>query len=390
MTLAALGAQVQATATLPGPYRLAGGRVDLTATAPDLAALAPLARLPPLRDVRAQAQLALDGGDRPTLTALRVQAGASDLSAILPGLRLASLDAAARSATGPVELVAHGSLGRTPLAVQGSAGPLPALLPGGLAPASVDLAGSFGPATVALKGSIASPRTLSGKDLALAVQLSDLAAFAAARRPAFAGAEEGVAADLDRGRARRRSAARSGADGAAGRSRRQCHARPRGRAAGAARDADLSRLDLDALRRLFATPPPAAPAATAPAPTPAARARPRAKTAATPAAKAAAIRPLLSERPLDLAPLRAADADLHLTIAVLHVGGADWRDVSGHLLDVAGNLALAPFAALLPGGAVDGTFSLDATKPAPPVALTLHAPALAIGPTWTPSGWRPR
>ncbi len=131
VTLAALGAQVRAEATLPGPYRLAGGRVDVTATAPDLSTLAPLARLPPLRDVRAKAQLALDGTDHATLTGLRVQAGTSDLSAIVPGLRLASLDAAARSATGPVELVAHGSLGRTPLAVQGSAGPLPALLPGG-------------------------------------------------------------------------------------------------------------------------------------------------------------------------------------------------------------------------------------------------------------------
>ena len=88
VTLAALGATLRVAATLPGPYRLAGGHVDVSATAPDLAALAPLAALPPLRDVRAQAQLALDGTGRATLTALRVRAGPSDLSAILPGLRL--------------------------------------------------------------------------------------------------------------------------------------------------------------------------------------------------------------------------------------------------------------------------------------------------------------
>ncbi len=388
VTVAALGADLRAAATLPGPYRVAGGHVDLTATASDLATMAPLAELPPLRDVRAQAQLALGGSGRPTLTGLRVQAGASDLSAIVPGLRLTSLDAAARSATGPVELVAHGSFGRTPLSLQGSAGPLPALLPGALAPASVNFAGSAGPATLALKGSIASPRALSGKDLALAVQVPDLAAFPAPGGPSLPALKKvslrtwigdapgGVAlhdlvltapaGDLEG------NATLGRADG-----------RPVLRAT-----LTSSRLDLDALRRLLGTGTPAAPAtAAAPAPPPAAQAA--AKPAAPPAAKPATARPLISERPLNLALLRAADADLHLTIAVLHTGGADWRDVSGHLLDVGGNLALAPFAALLPGGAVDGTFSLDATKAAPPVALTLHAPALAIGPTLDAFGLAP-
>ncbi len=110
---------------------------------------------------------------------------------------------------------------------------------------------------------------------------------------------------------------------------------------------------------------------------------------------------MISARPFDLAPLRAADADLRLTVAALRLGGADLRDVSGHLLDVGGNLAVAPFAAVLPGGPVDGTFTLDASAPdpsapdpsapnagaptagalGPPMAFTLHAPALALGPS---------
>ncbi len=186
LTLAAPGAQLHATARLPAPWQVAGGRADVSVTAPDLAALREWAALPPLHDLRVQAQFTLQTADAATLDGLRVQAGAGDLGAMVQGLRLASFDAAARSATGPIEIVAHGSLGAVPLSVQGSVGPLPALLPGALRPASVALSGTAGAAALALKGSIASPRALTGKDLAFMASIPDLAAFSP-RLPALKG-----------------------------------------------------------------------------------------------------------------------------------------------------------------------------------------------------------
>jgi AsmA protein len=304
--------------------------------------------------------------------------------------------------------VAHGNLGAVPLSVQGSVGPLPALLPGALRPASVALSGTAGAATLALKGSIASPRALTGKDLAFMANIPDLAAFSP-RLPALKGvalhtwigdAPGGIAlhdlvltapeGDLE-------------GDATVGRA----GVRPVVQATLTSR-----RLDLDALRRAMPRPP-----VRPPAPAPAAS--PAAAPAPAPAAKPVPPPPMISARPFDLAPLRAADADLRLTVAALRLGGADLRDVSGHLLDVGGNLAVAPFAAVLPGGPVDGTFTLDASVPdasvpdasapianapnagapnagapnagasGPPMAFTLHAPALALGPSLQGFGFAP-
>ncbi len=85
--------------------------------------------------------------------------------------------------------------------------------------------------------------------------------------------------------------------------------------------------------------------------------------------------------------LRRADADLQFSVAVLQTGGAAYSEVAGHLLLQDGRLALDPFAGQSPGGALDGRLAIDASVPAPPMALALHAPALSLAPLAAALGW---
>ena len=103
---------------------------------------------------------------------------------------------------------------------------------------------------------------------------------------------------------------------------------------------------------------------------------------AAPAAQAGPSRPphVIPDTPFDLAPLRRADADLQITIAALATGGATYSDVAGHLVLTGGRLTLDPFGGNSPGGRLDGKLAIDAAAPAPPIALSLRAPALSLAP----------
>ncbi len=125
-----------------------------------------------------------------------------------------------------------------------------------------------------------------------------------------------------------------------------------------------NRLDLDAARALrpiaTATPAPALPQPQ-PAPPPAAG-------------------PVFSDAPLPWDRLRVADADLQFTVGVLRVAGADYRGATGHLVLTDGALHLDPASVVAPEGRVDFSASLDASQPAPPVALALRSAGFAIDP----------
>ncbi len=136
------------------------------------------------------------------------------------------------------------------------------------------------------------------------------------------------------------------------------------------------RIDLDALLAAIGQTPAATLAAT-PAAAPAA-APPAPANSTHPPSPAKAGGDLFPRQPLPWALLRATNADVTLTIADLHAGGAEYTaaDARTELRD--GRLNVAPFAVSLPGGRVTGTLSADAAQPAPPVHLTLHAPGLAL------------
>ncbi len=139
-------------------------------------------------------------------------------------------------------------------------------------------------------------------------------------------------------------------------------------------DVKADSIDLDRLRGLFAKP--------AGGPVPAASSAPAAPAspAVPPPAKAATRGRLFPDTPIPFDVLRVGDADVTLAIGTLKSGGAVYRSIAMHIVLSGGKLTVDPYSADLPEGHLDGSLSADATQAAPPVALKLHAPALALAP----------
>jgi uncharacterized protein involved in outer membrane biogenesis len=142
--LEAAGAKLVVDGTVSEPLHGRGYRLKLTATVPDLAALAPLlpgANLPPLRDVSLLAQVADTRAVLPELSGLTLHVGQSDLTGTVAGLRLDHLDVAAARLDQPVQVSALGSFNDLPASVTGSLGAPAALLSGAAVagPIPVDL-----------------------------------------------------------------------------------------------------------------------------------------------------------------------------------------------------------------------------------------------------------
>ena len=87
---------------------------------------------------------------------------------------------------------------------------------------------------------------------------------------------------------------------------------------------------------------------------------------------------VIPDTPIPFELLRPADADVTTNIAELKLGGAQYRAIAIHLVLHDGQLRVDPFSADLPEGHLEGAFSADARQPAPPVALRLRAPGLAL------------
>ena len=87
---------------------------------------------------------------------------------------------------------------------------------------------------------------------------------------------------------------------------------------------------------------------------------------------------LIPDTSLPLPLLRRADANLSVSVAALHGGGETWRNLSFHVALAGGKLVLAPFTATPPAGPLSLRLTLDAAQPVPPVALSVHAPGLAL------------
>jgi AsmA protein len=105
---------------------------------------------------------------------------------------------------------------------------------------------------------------------------------------------------------------------------------------------------------------------------------PSPQAAAPPAPRPARSGQLISDQPLPFPLLLLANADVTLSVADLTWGGADYRGITGHLVLQDGKLRLDPFGADLPTGRLTATLNADAAPKSPPVALTLHAPGLAV------------
>ena len=101
---------------------------------------------------------------------------------------------------------------------------------------------------------------------------------------------------------------------------------------------------------------------------------PQAETPAKPAASGRVI----PDTPIPFDVLRHADADVTMSVGELKSGGAAYRAIRLHLALQDGQLRVDPFAADLPEGHLDASLTADARQAAPPVALRLRAPGLAV------------
>lgn len=369
LTLDAAGATLHVAGTIARPLEGSGYKLTADGAIPDLAALtpfAPNAKLPPLHQVAFSAQVADSGGPIPQVSALSLRAGTSDLSPVLAGLKLDKLDLTMPGLDQPVHADMAGSYDDAPLSLTASLGAPAKLLSGQPAgPFPVDVAATAAGASLAVRGSIADPAHLTGLDLDTSAQIPDLAALSPlAGRPlpplksvAFQGhltAPDGLREGVELHAAKLISALADLA-GDAGFS----FGRPPAVTARLTSD----RLDLDAVLAAFREPAPTAlpPAHPVPAKPP-----------------VQAVGHVIPDTKLPFDRLREVNADVQLTAAALTTGGQTWHDVSGHLVLKDGKLRLAPFKVTLPAGALDLALSVDAAQAAPPVALQLKAPSVAL------------
>jgi uncharacterized protein involved in outer membrane biogenesis len=100
--------------------------------------------------------------------------------------------------------------------------------------------------------------------------------------------------------------------------------------------------------------------------------------AGTTPAKPAASGRMIPDTPIPFDMLRHADADVTMAVGELKSGGATYRAIRLHLALQDGQLRVDPVAADLPEGHLDASLTADARQVAPPVALRLHAPGLAV------------
>ena len=372
LMLTVAGAKLSAEGSLTQPLKGKGYDLAINGTVPDAAALTPLLqgiKPPPLHDVAFTAKIADKGGQLPEFSALTLHVGASDLSAQIAGLTLTQLNVAAASVDQPVKIDAAGKLGDRPISLAATAGKLALLMPGA-APAAfpVDVTIQAAGATMSAKGSVTDARAMTGATIALSAEIPDLSALSPlARRPlpavkqiAFKATLTDAAGGFHNGAALHGLGLTSSGGDFAGDIGIALGVRP-------ALTASLksSRIDLDALQAATAQMPDATP------------------TPPNPAAKIPAAPPkrgdrLFSDQPIPFDLLRTADAGLKLEIAELHTGGADYKAIVTHVVLKDGKLNVDTFTGDLPEGRLTGTLSADATQPAPPVHLVLHAPSLAL------------
>ncbi|MDR3505224.1 MAG: AsmA family protein [Acidocella sp.] len=366
LTLSGAGATAHLSGAIGHPRTGAGYDLTLSVDIPDLSTLG---ALPAMRQLHLGAEFSDRPGPIPAVNNLSLTAGASDLSALRPELKLQGLDMEMASLDEPVTLQATGQLGQDLFSVKGAIGAPDALFASSPPPAGatttpslpVGLSLQLGAAKAAITGAIATPGTLSGAALAINASIPDLSALSAAAGttlPAWKNITVQTTL-IDPGGQGLRNAL--GLDSLAV---SMDHAQFGGDASlflGAKPNLQLalkfSSLDLDALG--IALPPPA------PAPTPL-------LPAATPA-------PAPSWA-LPLALLHLGDADIQLAADSLVWHKLSFTALQGHATISNGVLNLNPFTGELPGGEVSASAGIDTSKDPAAETLQLSAPALALSP----------
>ncbi len=337
--------------------------------------------LPPVQNLTVSARIVDQNSLIPAIDQLVLKAGAADLSALRPGLQLASLDIAMASLDQPLSLHAAATLDGTALSLSGRFGAPQALLPPAWLPASmppqvnypVTAQATFGNASFNVNGAIATPETLSGAALALTATIPDLTALsplAGSPLPAWKNISAQTTV-VDPGGQGLRNAI-----GVQGLTVTMDHAAFGGDAslflgkpAKLTAALSASQLNLDAL---LASMPRNAPAAAAPATAAPATAPAQANEGAQPGS--------LYTAKIPVAWLHAGNADLQLAADTLVWNQTDYSALQLHAVLNNGVLTLAPVTGQLPGGSVTASAVIDASHDPATESLKLNAPAMAVGP----------
>jgi uncharacterized protein involved in outer membrane biogenesis len=392
LTLAAAGATLEADGTVTDPRQLRGYAIALHGTVPALDALTPLlpplrlqgahrVALPPIDGISLSATLTDGSQDSPRVTNISLQAQASDLGAVLPGLRLDSLSMISPALDQPTTIDILGERNGLAFTLSGSAGPLAMRQP---APLPIDLVLTAAQSNLHVQGSIADIWALRGLHLGLAVQIADLGLLSplagATLPPAANLTGTAVLTDMPPGlgqglllTALDLTATQGDLEGAAG---IDYGGRPIVTA-----DLRSARLDLDALLAPAMAPAPVRSAAAEPAGLP-----PPPPSAAVPTPLAAApqagppLHRVIPHLRLPIGPLRSWDAKVNLAFASLRLRGAEYRALVTQLSLLQGLLSLAPSSVVIPGGEMVAAGQLDVRGATPQASFAMQAPNLAIAP----------
>lgn len=382
LAIEAASARLAAEGSLTHPLQGKGYTLSVNASAPDLAALNalfPKANLPPLRDVTVAAKVADSGQPIPAISALTLHVGATDLGAVEPGLALDKLDATAPALDQPVHVAVAGKRGGAAFSVTATSGAPARLMPGASGAVPLDIVADAAGAHFTAKGSVANPEALSGVALDIAAAIPDLSALTPLVRrplPALKTVEltahlTDAAGGFGKGIALGNLVLTSAAGDVKG-NLAVGFGLPLSVTAKLASD----RIDADALSAAEGKPLPAASGAPTAATPPTGTPPPAPRQAAPrPAARSGR---LFSDQPIPFGLLQLVNADVAMTIGDLRIGGRDTKAINAHLVLRDGRLQADPLVADLPGGHMDAKLTADASQKAPPVALVLRAPGLAV------------
>jgi uncharacterized protein involved in outer membrane biogenesis len=383
VTLTAAGAKLGVNGTLTQPLQGRGYALTVRGSVPNLATLAKLVsarNLPALQDLNFSTRIADRGKPLPQISDLTLHVGPSDLSSVVAGLKIDKMDVNAPGSDQPIRASGAGTFAGGPITLAATLGAPDALTAG---PFPLDVKGQAGGGNFEAKGAIAYPRTFGGVGLGINLQVPDLAALSPLvghalppiKSVALQAELNDAAGGFRQGATLRNIKLTTAAGDLSGAAALTVAQKPTFTAQLAA-----TRIDADALlaaagkplqiARPGRPPPPAKPA----------------PAGAPPPAKPAPPGGLFSDRPLPFALLRAADADIALTVQDLHSGGTDYRALNIHAVLQNGRLTVSPFAADLPGGHMSGTLTADAGPANPPIALTLVAPGVEVAPLLAAAG----
>jgi hypothetical protein len=383
-TLSALGA----SAGFDG--KLVRGRSpqgQVTATIPDLAALAPLwPGLPPLRDLSLAASLTETG-----IGPLMLKAGAGSLDSLRPGLRLIGLTVDQPRADQPLVVHAEAALREVPLTLSGSLGAA-LLQASGAAPVALTV--GLGAASATLNGTLGDQHRLADLDVALSAQvpaLAVLAPLAGMPLPALSDlrVETRLLGQGPETVALQALMVRASAGDAAGDLVLTTGPRPALRGALTSR-----RISLDAFRAAPPPPPPVAPAS--PRTLAPVAGRPAGPPIGPPLLPPSTLNPadlppiarpgggrVIPDWPLPLHLFNSGDADLRWSVAELVSHEVVLQDANAHLVLQAGQATLDPLTASLGTASLGlGRFglraNLDATATPPKLAFVARGDGLDL------------